>query len=132
MDDFDKVDNMFDSILKKFPEKRKKLVERVGTIMYDQVVNNIDSKVKQDTKKLKQGITKKISSGGGHVTAEPNYSIAPNSALIEEGYKKVREGNIVGWVNGKHMYRDALNQASDEIINEVEKMIDELVGDLDG
>lgn len=132
MDNINELDKMFDDLLTKFPKKKKELVEEAGDLMYEKVINNINSTVKENTGKLKEGVIKVVGSKGGYTAIRPNYKIAPHTDLIENGHKIVRGGKIIGWVNGKHMYRDALEQVGDEIINKAEKMIDDLVGDIDG
>ena len=38
-------------------------------------------------------------------------------------------GKLIGWVNGKHMYRNALNEVEEEIVHKAGDMVDKLVGD---
>ncbi|MCT4544439.1 MAG: hypothetical protein N4A63_12910 [Vallitalea sp.] len=131
MDNINKLDKMFNDLLAKFPKKKKELVKEAGDLMYEQVINNINSSVKENSGKLKEGVTKAVGSKGGYVAIRPDYKIAPHTNLIENGHNVVRGGEIIGWANGKHMYRNALEQASDQIIDKAEKMIDDLVGDVD-
>lgn len=52
--------------------------------------------------------------------------------LIENGHKVVRNGKVVGWVSGKHMYRNAINELADELERSGEEMINNLVGEIFG
>lgn len=131
-DGFEELDKMFDDMLNKFPQKKRELMEDVGDKMYDQVINNIDNTVKEDTGNLKAGVTKILGSKGGYAAVKPNYGIAPHTHLIEDGHRIIRGGKIVGWANGKHMYRNAIEQVSDEVEKMAESMIDELVGEIVG
>lgn len=130
-DGFEELDQMFDNLLKNFPQAKKELMEDVGDKMYDQVIKNIDSTVKEGTGNLKAGVIKVLGSKGGYAAVKPNYEIAPHTHLIEDGHRVIRGGKIVGWANGKHMYRNALEQVSDEVEKMAESMIDELVGEID-
>ncbi len=132
-DSFDELDQMFDDLLKKFPQKKRELVKNIGDKMYNQVISNIDSTVKEDgTGNLKAGVTKMLGSKGGYAAVKPNYGIAPHTHLVEDGHRIIKNGNVVGWVNGKHMYRDALEQVADEAEKMAGDMVDELVGEIDG
>lgn len=131
MADLNDLDKMFNDLLANFPEKKKELVKEAGDLMYEQVIININSTVKQKSGKLIEGVTKALGSKGGYAAIRPDYKIAPHTYLIEEGHHGKLGGKEIGWVDGKHMYRNALEQVSDEIINKAEKMIDDLVGDID-
>lgn len=127
--ELDELDKRLGEILDKFPQKRRELVENVGEKMYQQVLRNIDSCVKEGTGDLKRGVSKEIGSRGGYAAIRANYKIAPHANLVENGHKIVRGGKVVGWVAGKHMYRNTINQVENEIIQEAEEMLEKLVGD---
>lgn len=128
------LDSEFNKLITIFPGARSRLVDEAGEMIYNQVLDNIDSSVKDSngTGNLKQGVTKKKGSKGGYVAIKPDYNIAPHSHLLEEGHRLVRGGTlkkggkIVGWVNGKHMYRNAINQTADQLIAKAEELMDKI------
>lgn len=131
MDLYD-LDKEFEKMIKQFPNARRKLVEDSGSKMYDKVMANISANVKDKSGNLKNGVTKAVGSGGGYAAVRPNRKVAPHTHLIENGHKVVRNGKVVGWVEGKHMYRNALNELANELERDAEKMLDDLVGDFNG
>lgn len=124
------LDKMFDNILKKFPDAKRKLVEEAGEKMYKKVINNIETSVKENTGNLKSAVTKVVGSKGGYSAVKPDWKKAPHTALVENGHKLVKENNEIGWVAGKHMYRNALNSLVENLEKDAENMINELLGDL--
>lgn len=130
-DGWEELDKMFENLLKRFPEKKKELMEDVAQEMYLQVLTNIAETVEPKTGNLGKGVKKVIGSNGGYAAVKPDYSIAPHSHLIEDGHRIIRNGKVVGWANGKHMYRNALDQVADDIEGMAQDMINELVGEVD-
>lgn len=128
--DIYELDRQFNELIRRFPDARRELVENAGEKMYQNVINNITSSVKEGTGNLKSGVEKAIGSGGGYAAVRADHNIAPHSHLIENGHKVVRNGQIVGWVPGKHMYRNALNQLESELQQDAEQMVNTLVGEI--
>lgn len=126
--DLDELDKAFEQLIQDFPEARKQLVTQSGDKLYRKVIQNIERDVKERRGKLKKSVVKNIGSGGGYAAIRANSSIAPHLHLIENGHKIVKNGNVVGWVSGKHMYRNALNELADELERDAEKTLDDLVG----
>lgn len=127
MDSFEALDKAFESLIKSFPKARRSLVEDVGDTLEKNVIGNIESSVNEDTGDLKRGVKKVIGSRGGYVAVKPDYSIAPHTHLIESGHKLIRGGKVIGWVPGKHMYRNAINSTANEIENKADAMLDKLI-----
>lgn len=127
--DLDELDKKFDKLMKHFPQARRELVEECGDKLYQKVISNI-SQVNENTGNLKNGVKKVIGSRGGYTAVRPDFKIAPHTHLIENGHKIVRNGRVVGWVSGKHMYRNALNELANELEQSAEEMLDKLVGDI--
>ena len=121
------LDKMLSQICEEFPEKQRELVENCGTKLYEQVIENIERDVKEQTGNLKKGVTKVIGSGGGYAAIRPSKTFAPHTHLLENGHRKP---DGVGWVSGKHMYRNALNQLAEELVNDSEETLKKLVGDI--
>lgn len=130
MDLYD-LDKDFEQLLKKFPQARRELVEECGEKMYQKVLSNI-SQVDEKTGNLRKGVKKVVGSRGGYSAVRADFKIAPHTHLIENGHKIVRNGKVVGWVSGKHMYRNALNELANELEQSAEQKIDKLVGDIFG
>lgn len=127
MNGFEELDKALGSLIKNFPKARRDLVEEVGDTLEQNVIRNIESSVNEDTGDLKRGVKKAVGSGGGYVAVKPDYSIAPHTHLIESGHKLIRGGNIIGWVPGRHMYRNAINSTANELENKADEMLDKLL-----
>lgn len=142
------LDKAFEAMLKKFPDARREVVENAGEKMQRKVLQNISATTKEVTGRLIEGVTLAVGSGGGYAAVRNDAKIAPHAHLVENGHKLVRGGPIkvpkkelqstnprstgavVGWVPGKHMYRNAMNDLEDELIGDAEEMVEKLVGDL--
>ena len=137
----------FDEFLEQFPGMQRDLVEMAGEKLHQKVLQNIDTSTKEQTGRMKAACHMVIGSGGGYAAVRNDYKKAKHTHLVEFGHRlmkgaKTNEGkhgqrvNIkgsgrqIGWVNGKFMYRNALNELEDELVADAEKMIDKLVGDL--
>lgn len=127
--DFQELDAAFGHLLERIPEKRRTLVESAGEKMYQEVVKNIDRDTKEKTGNLKKGVTKVIGSGGGYAAVRNNYLRSPHAHLVENGHRIVKNGKTVGWVAGKHMYRNALTTLEKELIGMAQKEADYLAGE---
>lgn len=130
MDDFNKLDFMFENIIQTIPEKKKELLEKVGDKLEKQVKENIIERVDgaNEGSNLVKGVEKVFGSKNGYVAVKPNYNVAPHSHLVENGHRIVRNDVNIGHTNGKHMYRDSIQQCEDEIIKLAFEMIDEVIG----
>lgn len=143
----DDLDKAFEAMLTKFPEKRRELVEAEGEKMYQKVLHNIDTDTKEDTGRLREACYKAIGSGGGYAAVRNDHRKAPHAHLVEFGHRLIKgaktkegkhgqavnikgSGRVIGWVNGKHMYRNALTEMEDELVRDAENMIESLAGEL--
>lgn len=142
------LDKAFEAMLNNFPDARRELVENAGEKMQRKVLQNISTTTKEVTGHLLEGVTLAVGSGGGYAAVRNDAKIAPHAHLVEEGHNLVRggplkvpkkelqsanprsTGDIVGWVPGKHMYRNAMNDLEDELIGDAEEMVEKLVGDM--
>lgn len=135
MDLYD-LDKSFDKLLKAVPESKRKLVEHCGDKLKEKVLQNIDATVQEETGNLKSAVTKTVGSGGGYSAVKPDWKKAPHTHLIENGHKlvrgKKRDAEVIGWVAGKHMYRNAIIALADELEQDAEKVIHDLVGEIFG
>ena len=123
----------FDNILSRFPEKRREFVQNVGEKMEQEVLRNIGSDTKNKTGNLRRAVSLNLGSGGGYAAVRNNNRVAPHCHLVENGHAVVdKNGRRVGWVAGKHMYRNALNNLADEMEQQAQRMLDEMVGDIFG
>lgn len=146
-DSLDKICESLDALEEKFSEEQRELVEKAGEKMYRQVLRNIDTSTKEQTGKLRAACYKQIGSKGGYAAVRNNHKKAPHAHLVEYGHKLVKgaktktgkhgqkvnikgSGRVIGWVSGKHMYRNALNELEDELMQDAEKLADRLVGEL--
>lgn len=127
--DLYELDKQFEQLIKQFPKARRKLVETCGEKMYQKVLANVNQ-VGKKTGNLSEGVKKVVGSGGGYSAVRADFKKAPHTHLIENGHKIIRNGKVVGWVSGKHMYRNALNELANELEQDAEQMIDELVGEV--
>ena len=110
--------------------------------MHQQVLKNIDTDTKEKTGNLRKACYKEIGSGGGYAAVRNDWKVAPHAYLVEHGHdcykgaeKKINkygnESNIPRsgkklekHVDGKFMYRNAMNTLDDELTHDAEKMID--------
>lgn len=123
----------FDRMLTRFPEQRRILVRRMGDKMQEEVMRNIDRDTKTKNGYLRNAVSLKLGSGGGYAAVRNSNRIAPHGHLVENGHAVVdKNGRRVGWVAGKHMYRNALNNLDDEMEQQAQRMLDEMVGDIFG
>lgn len=127
--DLDELDKQFEQLIKQFPKARRKLVESCGEKMYQKVLANVNQ-VGEKTGRLRRGVKKVVGSGGGYSAVRADFKIAPHTDLIENGHKIIRNVKVVGWVSGKHMYRNALNELANELEQDAEQTLDELVGEV--
>ncbi|WP_189911057.1 hypothetical protein [Clostridium cochlearium] len=127
IDNFDDLDAMFENIIKEFPQKKKELLENVGNVLEEQVIENINTRTTEKTGNLEAGVEKVFGSKGGYVAIKPDYKKAPHSYLLENGHRIVKNGVVLGFVNGKHMYRDSITQCEDKIMELAENMVNEVV-----
>lgn len=141
------LDKAFEAMMEKFPEKRMELVKNCGEKMHKKVLRNIDVDTNEETGRLRDACYLAIGSEGGYAAVRNDHRKAPHAHLVEFGHKLVKgaktkegkfgqtvkvkgSGRVIGWVNGKHMYRNAMNEMESELTQDAERMIDSLVGEL--
>lgn len=146
MGSLEDLDKAFAALEKQFPEARRELVEDAGVIMYERVTRNIDAETKEQSGRLREACHLVIGSGGGYAAVRNDNRKAPHAQLVEFGHRLIKDaktkegkhgrrvnikgsGKLIGWVNGKHMYRNALNEVEEEIVHKAGDMVDKLVGD---
>lgn len=130
----EELDRAFAQMMERFPEKRQKLMSNAAEKMYQKVLSNIDkADFKKSSGNLRRGVTKQVGSGGGYAAVRPDWGEAPHTGLIENGHRLVkgkgRGQKLIGWVPGKHMYRNALNELADELEQDGQRTLEELVGE---
>lgn len=127
MDDFEKIDRMLENIITTMPEKKKELLEKVGDILSNQIKQNIDSRINDSNDHLKNDVNVVFGSKSGYVAVKPSYENNNINHLIENGHRIVKNGVVLGFVNGKHMYRDSIDQCESDILSMAQAMIDEVI-----
>lgn len=133
MTELDDLLRNFDNMLSQFPAKRKEFVRNVGEKMEQEVLKNIDRDTHGKTGNLRRAVSLKLGSGGGYAAIRNSNRVAPHAYVVEHGHAIVdKNGRRVGWVAGKHMYRNALNTMTDEIEHDAQRMTDEMVGGIFG
>ena len=132
MNELDMLDRALGAFLEEFPEKRRELVENAGEKMHRQVLRNIDRDTEARTGHLREACYKQIGSGGGYAAVRNDSRKAPHAHLVENGHRLIKgaktkegkhgqqvnikgSGKVIGWVNGKHMYRNAMNELAEEL-----------------
>lgn len=144
MNELDELDRALGEMLDKFPEKRRKLVEDAGEKMHQKVLRNIDRDTEARTGHLREACYKHIGSDGGYAAVRNDYKKAPHAHLVENGHRLIKgaktkegkhgqqvnikgSGRVIGWVNGKHMYRNAMNELDGELNQDAENMAEEML-----
>lgn len=127
MDDFEKLDRTLDNTIKAMPEKKVELFENVGGLISNQVKENIDNRVNDENNHIKNDVEMVMGSKGGYVAVKPSYEDTNIAHLIENGHRIVRNGIVLGFVNGKHVYRDSVEQCEEKIISMAKDMISEVI-----
>lgn len=130
--DFDDLDKMLADMIKKIPSKKEELLDKVGNLLSEQVKSNIESRVntssdEHEKDKLIEDIEIVKGSGKGYVAVKPSWDKSHLNYLIENGHRIVKNDVVVGFVNGKHAYRDSIEQCSDDIKRLAEDMLNEVV-----
>ena len=132
MNELVELDRALGAFLEEFPEKRRELVENAGEKMHRQVLRNIDRDTEARTGHLREACYKQIGSGGGYAAVRNDSRKAPHGHLVENGHRLIKgaktkegkhgqqvnikgSGKVIGWVNGKHMYRNAMNELAEEL-----------------
>lgn len=145
MGSLEDLDRALAAMEEQFPEARRELVEKTGAIIYEKVIRNIDTDTKENTGHLRDACHMVIGSGGGYAAVRNDNKKAPHAQLVEYGHelrkgaktKKGKHGQrvnikgtgkLIGWVNGKHMYRNAINEVEEQVVQEAERMVDRLIG----
>lgn len=122
----DEVSKKINDAIKEVPDLKRKMHTNAADIMHKNVINNISNDTKPLTGNLKRGQVKAVGSRGGYAAVRPDYGIAPHTHLIENGHKIVKGGKVVGFANGKHMYKKALNASQRQIEVAVEKFANDV------
>lgn len=115
---------------KKMTKELKKHMRKEGTKL-KKLTKKEAKKVKKRTgnyhKSIKRG---KIYKKNGDIAIRV-YSSAPHAHLIEDGHRQVtKDGREVGFVQGKHIFRDSQNQFSNEFEADTQEFINNLTSDL--
>lgn len=133
MTELDDLLRSFDNMLNRFPQKRREFVRKTGEKMQQEVLRNIDRDTKRKSGNLRNAVSLKLGSGGGYAAVRNNNRVAPHAHLVEDGHAILdKHGRRVGWVAGKHMYRNALQAVADEAEQDAQRMLDEMVGGMFG
>lgn len=144
MDDLEELEKMFGKILEEFPEERRKLVETAGEKLYRRVLRNIDSETEAKSGNLREACEKHIGSKGGYAAVRNNYQKAPHAHLVENGHRLMKgaekkedrygklvnikgSGEEIGWVQGKFMYRNAVNELADELAEDAKQTMEKVL-----
>jgi hypothetical protein len=112
------------------PKETKKFLRVEGTKLRKKTLAKAKQKVKKDTgyylKSIKRGKVYLYRVNGA--LSIRVYSAAPHAHLIEDGHRQVtKDGKEVGFVQGKHVFKDSEKQFTNEYFNDVQKFIDNVL-----
>ncbi len=115
---------------KKMTKELKKHLRKEGTKL-KKVTKTEAKKVNKRTgnyhKSIKRG---KIYKKDGDIAIRV-YSSAHHAHLIEEGHRQVtKDGREMGFVPGKHIFRDSQNEFSEVFVSDTETFMNELTDEL--
>ena len=127
----------------------QKVLQNIDTAIKDANNGSKKKSRKQPSEskgRMKDACRLVIGSSGGYAAVRNDYKKAGHTHLWEFGHNIVvggklkptqediangkKKGEVVRWFQGRHMYRNAVNELEDELVADAEKMIDKLVGDL--
>lgn len=143
--DLQKLGQKFDTVMKKFPQERRALHERIGDIVKAEVTGNIAGSGMRSTGTVESWQQKYVGSGGGYaaVRAIKGFgSSGPGATTnyLENGHKIRAPGSAAkrytprvytAYVNGYHFYAaakagDLAGKAQEEIEKTVQNLAKEL------
>ena len=134
IDDFEKLAKDFKKVVKKYPDRCAKLLRKdAGSLRYNVVkkskeVLNINPK---SAKSLGYARNYKISQvkGFGYNMYIEITSKSPHFHLVEKGHNLVKDGQIIGWVNGRFQMETTVKKYQEELPRSVKKMVDQLLNE---
>lgn len=109
--DFSELDQFSKNLILKAQKENPKEVEKFLRKEGSKLRTRVARKARQKTKKKTDDYRKSIKRGKpykyGTADAIRAYSYAPHSHLIEDGHRLISHGKEVGFVLGKHVFREA-------------------------
>jgi hypothetical protein len=114
---------------KTMPRESKKFLRNQGTKLRNKTLSLAKSRVRKKSGNLFKGIKRGkvyVYRGNGGLSirvygGKPAYHVA----ILENGHRIVtRDGREVGFVEGKHFFRDTAKQFEEEHFSDVQKFID--------
>lgn len=140
-----KITDNFNELLKKAPDKRRELHERIAARLQEEVSAQVDASGINDSHgKVKSWQQGRVGSGGGYAAVSAiSDSTGPDSPgaitnYLNSGHKirphgKLKRSRVrVIYVDGRHFYQAAKNRAEEIALEETEKFADELAKILGG
>ena len=115
---------------KHLPKETKKFLRDEGGALRKATLSIAKQRVKKETgkyiKSIKRGKVYRYSGTGD--LAIRAYSGAPHGHLIEDGHRQVtKDGREVGFVRGKHVFKDAAKQFEPTHYENTQKFIDDVL-----
>ena len=122
------IELALEQLAQKFPEMQRDFCASAGRKLAEKVKRNIAERTKRKTGSLLKAVTLKLGSGGGYAAVRNDFSVAPHAALVEYGHQiKGKDGKVKGWSNGRKMYRDALADLENELLEDAKQLAEEVV-----
>lgn len=133
--DFKEMDKFTKDILAmandKLPKESKKFLRKEGTALKRIVVKTARSKVKKDTGTYFKGFKRGKAYKYKGVLSIRVFNSSPHAHLIEDGHRQVtKNGEEIGFVQGKHVLDTASKQFENQYFNDSEKFIEENISKL--
>lgn len=111
-----------------FPKESKRVLRRVGNearkIVKAEIKQRVGRKTGNYLKSIRRGRVFESNYGELTVRVFPSYRVAPHAHLIEKGHRIVRNGNEIGYVQGKRVFDKAGRTIEREFSKIVEEEID--------
>lgn len=142
----DSLDRSFQELLKKAPEKRKELHERIADRLKETIDAKIVERLDDSNGKIREWQEKKVGSGGGYAAVRPvkdeagqnspgaitQYLEGGHEIRTPNGGKDYRPRINVPYVEGHFFYEAAATEAERVALEEAERFADELANILEG
>jgi len=150
LDNLDRFLKDFDDLIKKVPQKRRELHEKIADLLKSEVDSNISGSVNDNRGKIKGWQEKHVGSGGGYAAVRPistpkgvpsakspgaitNYLEVGHKIRKPSGKSKKYRARIkVSFVDGRWFYKKTRENIESKIIALIEDFAEDIAREIEG